>query len=151
MKIIEKRENGSIRVHTKNELPSMTDQSFKKECDVNVIIDKYLKTGQLPNNVKHNGQYLDTSEIKDQHEGLSQIRRAGQAFQDLPDHIKAQFPSPEALIEFLSDERNNEMAIRLGLKSGKLPSDKQSVVSKKDVSDGKKSESKDSGDSKKSS
>ena len=37
----EKRKNGSIRVYTVNNEPSMTDQQVKDDCDVNFIVNKF--------------------------------------------------------------------------------------------------------------
>ena len=51
MKVIEKRKNGSIRVYTVNNEPSMTDQQFKDDCDVNSIVNKFTKTGHLTHRI----------------------------------------------------------------------------------------------------
>ena len=57
MKVIEKRKNGSIRVYTVNNEPSMTDQQFKDDCDVNFIVNKFTKTGHLTHLAKFQGMY----------------------------------------------------------------------------------------------
>lgn len=93
-----------------------TDQSFKKDCDVNVIVAKFMKTGQISHINKRQGFYADVSEIPDLLGAQQILRDAEQAFADLPATVRKRFGnSPEALLEFLSDENNREEAIKMGL------------------------------------
>lgn len=41
-----RRRNGSLRVFTVNNSATMTDQSFKKECDAKAIVKKYMKNAE---------------------------------------------------------------------------------------------------------
>lgn len=121
MKIIEKRANGTTRVYTKNDEPSLTDQSWAKDCDVNNIIAKYIKTGQISHLAKHQGQYADVSAIPDLQSALDQVTKAQQAFDDLPSNLRKRFGnSPVEMVNFLSDPKNDQEAISLGLKVKKL-------------------------------
>lgn len=116
MKEIIRHPNGRVQVRTINNEPSKTDQSMKDECDVNEILRKYMKTGQinLPN---QHGQYLDVSDIQDLHLALTQVNEATQAFDQLPPEIRRRFGnSLTELVSFLDDPQNNEEAIKLGLK-----------------------------------
>ena len=70
MKVIEKRKNGSIRVYTVNNEPSMTDQQFKDDCDVNFNVNKFTKTGHLTHLAKFQGMYADVSAIPDLAEAM---------------------------------------------------------------------------------
>ena len=56
--IIIDEKTGKRKVITVNLENSLADQSFKEDCDVNVIISRYKKTGQLPSSVKQ-GIYAD--------------------------------------------------------------------------------------------
>lgn len=124
MKVIETRKNGSKRVYTKftedeilHQKVKMADQSFKEECDVNVILSRYMKTGQLIHVNTRTGVYADVSEIPDLMGAMTQVQHAQQAFDDLPAEIRKRFNnSPVEMINFLQDPRNDEEAIKLGLK-----------------------------------
>lgn len=125
MKIVEKRPNGTTRVHTKNTQPSRTDQSWKEELCVNRIVQRFKKTGQLSPMVNvRTGSYQDVSEVPDLHTGLTQIKNAEKSFQEMPQHIVQRFKTPQALLEFLSDPKNNEEAAKLGLKTKVETADK---------------------------
>lgn len=116
MKKIEIRKNGSKRVYTVNTEPSKTDQSFKNEADVNNIMARYRKTGQITHLAKHQGSYADVSEIPDLSQALDQVTKAQQAFDALPSELRARFGnSPVNMIEFLQNDNNIDEAIKLGL------------------------------------
>ena len=102
---------------TPTEGESMTQQQFKAECDVNNILAKYKKTGQINHLAKHNGNFGDFSNIEDYQTALDKIAQAELAFNDLSSDIRSKFHNdPGKLIDFLSDEKNNKEAIELGLK-----------------------------------
>lgn len=118
--IITLRPNGSKRIQTVNTEPSKTQQQFAKECDVNEIIRKYIKTGQISHLAKNQGVYADVSEIPDLHSAMMQVSQAQQAFDSLPAELRKRFGnSPVAMVEFLSNPMNDDEAIELGLKTKK--------------------------------
>jgi len=117
MKIIEKRPNGTKRVATLNEQPSMTDQSFKDEVNVNNIINKFNRTGQISHLAKKSGMYADLSTIEDLHSSLTQVVQAQEAFDSLPAELRRRFGnSPVEMVNFLQDPSNDQEAVKLGLK-----------------------------------
>lgn len=117
MKIIEqKKSHGKqrIRVATKNEQPSMTQQAFAEDCDVNIILDRYMKTGELPK--PRQGVYADVSEVPDLSEAIQIVQQAQTAFDSLPAKIRYEFHNdPTKLLNFIADPKNKEKAIELGL------------------------------------
>lgn len=109
--------NGKKKVITFNEEVSRTDQSFLKDTDVNNIMQKYLKTGQITHLAKVSGVFTDVSQIPDLLTAMSQVTKAQQAFELLPAALRKRFGnSPVAMVEFLKDTRNDREAIELGLK-----------------------------------
>lgn len=116
-KYILRRKNGSTRVITINKDPSMTDEQFQKDTDVNNIIRKYVKTGQVSHIAKNPGQYADVSELPDLHDGLLKIKQAKLAFEQLPQKVREVAKSPMGLVKYLSDPKNDEQAVKLGLKT----------------------------------
>ena len=111
---------------------SMTQQQFKAECDVNNILAKYKRTGMLSHIQKHQGNFGDFSSIEDYQTSLGKLMQAQQSFESLPSELRAKFENdPAQLISFLSDEKNNAEAVKLGLKiERKAPETIQSAMEK---------------------
>lgn len=106
----------AIRVITPIVGESKTKQSFKDECDINVIMRRYEATGILPGMERAVGaRYIDCTGADFQEAQL--IVAAGKsAFAELPARIRARFANdPAKLMEFLADKRNLEEARELGL------------------------------------
>lgn len=111
---------------------SMTQQQFKAECDVNNILAKYKRTGMLSHIQKHQGNFGDFSSIEDYQTSLGKLMQAQQSFESLPSELRAKFENdPAKLISFLSDDKNNAEAVKLGLKiEKKAPETIQSAMEK---------------------
>ena len=62
---------------------AVTQQSFKDECDINILLAKFAVTGQLPENVRV-PQYVDFEEAFDFHSSMNVIRAAEEAFNAMP-------------------------------------------------------------------
>lgn len=97
--------------------PSKAKQEFGVESDINVIMKRYITTGQLPMWVQ-NAQpvFADVSEIGDFADVLRRVTAAKEAFAQLPAHVRSRFQNqPEQLVEFLQDPGNRDEAVKLGL------------------------------------
>ena len=117
MKQVTKRANGSIRVATKNTLPTKAKQEYKDQVDVNRIIAKYKKTQDPSLLAGKTGVYADLTDIKDYQSSLNSIIKADAAFMALPSQIRERFANdPSRLISFLADSKNNNEAVELGLR-----------------------------------
>ena len=102
----------------KCEDPSLAQQHMKDECDINVIVERFGVTGQLPQ-APLEPTYGDFSGVSDYHSALNAIRASEEAFMALPAKIRAKFDhDPNALLEFLQNETNRDEAIELGLIDG---------------------------------
>jgi phage internal scaffolding protein len=102
----------------KCEDPSLAQQHMKDECDINVIVERFGVTGQLPV-APIEPSYGDFSGVSDYHSALNAIRASEEAFMALPAKIRAKFDhDPNALLEFLNNETNRDEAIELGLIDG---------------------------------
>jgi len=120
MKKIELRPNGTKRVYTVNEEPSLTDGSQLQDTDVNVIMNRVLKTRDESILKQRQGQYADVSQIPNLGEAMMQVKEAEDAFSSLPASIRRRFGnSPVEMVSFLQDPQNDPEAIRLGLKNHK--------------------------------
>nr|QJB20111.1 MAG: internal scaffolding protein [Microvirus sp.] len=116
-KVIEKRPNGTTRVYTIFTKPSRTQKQFKDEVNINKIMSKYKKTG-IVNHLNHKqGQYQDLLQAGSYQESLDHVMKAQQLFNELPSELRSRLQNdPQKLIEFLADPKNDDEAIRLGLK-----------------------------------
>lgn len=119
---ITKRENGRLRVQTNNINPSRTVHAPKDQHDINVIMAKYKKTGQLPNVVTRSGVYADMTEMPSYQEALQTVIEANNAFDMLPARVRAKFDNnPQKLMDWLSKPENTKEAIELGLRVPNKP------------------------------
>lgn len=108
------------RIQTMYTKPSKTDQSQKKECDVNSIMRKFRKTGQITHLSQRQGVYADVSQIPDLMGAMEQISFVQSAFDALPSELRFKLQNkPENLVDYLNDPKNDEEAIKYGLKTRK--------------------------------
>lgn len=66
---------------------SLTDQSFKNDCDINIIMKNFAKTGVLPQQTNL-GDYIDATEIPTLEQAFDISRRASEAFLSLPAEVR---------------------------------------------------------------
>lgn len=110
------RENGTICSTVVNDEPSLTIQSEKDSCDVNLIVARYAQTGAMGNIRTDQPMYGDFSSAVDYNEALLKIQQAEDSFMELPANVRKRFDNdPGKLIDFLGDVKNREEAISLGL------------------------------------
>lgn len=102
-----------------NTEPSLTQQHFKDDADINKIIARYNRTGVLVDpSVPRSGEALfgDFSQVKDFAEAQNFICLAKEAFMELDSSIRRRFNNdPSELIAFLNDPSNIEEGRKLGI------------------------------------
>jgi phage internal scaffolding protein len=109
------------------EEPTLAQQHFKDECDINNILRQFNVTGMLPE-APLSPRYGDFTGIVDYHSALNAVIAAEDGFMELPAQIRARFQNdPENLINFLNDESNKDEAIKLGLIDQKLIENEQKI------------------------
>lgn len=107
--------NRPDKVVTVNNDPSRTKQDQKDAADIHKILERYTRTGQIPQNTL-DPMYGDFSQITDFREARNSLIEAENTFYGLPSEIRTKFKNdPANMIDFLSDETNREEAIKLGL------------------------------------
>ena len=113
--------NPPSRVVTDNFDPSLTQQHFKDECDINNIMRRYRETGYLVDPLVQakataKPMFGDFSTAYDFHEAQNTIARANEAFAALPSVVRERFANdPARMLAFIEDERNVDEAVKLGL------------------------------------
>ena len=94
---------------------SMTDQQYKRDCDINVILQQFAIKGQAP--TARSGVYGDFSDIGDFRNCLDRINRAKGEFDALPSEIRSRFGNdPETYVEFVLNPANVDECVKLGLR-----------------------------------
>lgn len=95
--------------------PSLAQQNSKDECDINIIMERFGRGMELPENFRP-PQYADFTGISDYHSAMNQVAQANEAFDAMPAKLRARFNnSPADLMAFLEDDSNRSEAERLGL------------------------------------
>lgn len=94
---------------------TMTDQSFKSECDINNIVSRCLQTGVVPSVA--GGVYADFADLpNDLQSSYELIEEAGSRFMQLPSDVRKEFNNdPMQLLSFLQNPANRNRASELGL------------------------------------
>lgn len=99
---------------------SLTKQADMDSCDINLIMDRFTKTGVFPAGQGSPifGDFTDGNDFQDK---LNLVVDANNAFMNLDARIRSRFSNdPAQLIHFLSDDANRDEAIKLGLIDQKL-------------------------------
>lgn len=97
--------------------PSRTQQQFKDECDVNNILRNYVSTGVLTHTSDKEIFFADVSAApSDYYEARKLLNDSKVAFDQLPSYVRERFDNnPYNVVKFLSDEKNYDEAVKLGL------------------------------------
>lgn len=92
-----------------------TQQNFLEETDINTIVNSFLKTGQMPENLKL-PQYIDYEGVFDFQSAMNTMMEAEESFMSMPAQVRAQFDNdPQRFLEFCSNESNRPELEKLGL------------------------------------
>lgn len=92
-----------------------TQQNFKEECDINNIVESFLKTGQMPEDVRL-PQYIDYEGVFDFQTAMQTMMDAEANFMKIPAQIRSEFDNdPQQFLQFASDPANVDALIKYGL------------------------------------
>jgi len=98
----------------------LVKSEFKKETDINTIMERYTRTGQLPIVSKKIASYGDFSNVPDYQTSLNIVNAAQAQFDALPSHLRKFFNhDPSRMLEFVANPENKQHMIKLGLATEK--------------------------------
>lgn len=84
-----------------------TRQEFADECDINILLARYEKTGVINHFNQQAPAYLDVGEVPDLAEAIGLVERANEAFMTLPAAARREFDNdPIKFVEFAADPAN---------------------------------------------
>lgn len=108
--------------------PSLVKPEFQNESDINLIMERFNKTGQLPEMIQSNPQYGDFSSAADYQEAMNIVLLAQDQFDALPAHVRDRFQNdPEKFLEFTSDTKNIPEMVTMGLANQRQSNDDNSA------------------------
>lgn len=120
VKIRSRYDNG-VRDGWHSSFPSMTQQQFKDEADINYIVSMYDSTGVMPT-FHGDGQpaqpvFGDFAELPDNaQEMYNRMIQARDDFNNLPLEVRKRFNyDPAAFLEFAEDPNNADELVAMGL------------------------------------
>lgn len=109
--------------------PGLTKQADAKDCDINNIMKRYERTGELPLMIAREARYGDFSAAPDYQAALNTVRLADEQFASLDVHIRNRFNNnPVEFLEFATNPANQEEMIKLGLATRKPLSDAEKAA-----------------------
>lgn len=101
--------------------PSLAQQQFKDETDINTIARKFGLTGNLPTPVRL-PTFGDFTDVSDFQSALHAIQSAQASFDAMPSAVRERFRNdPQAFVAFCSDSRNADELRSLGLANNVPP------------------------------
>lgn len=99
----------------------LTKQNHKNECDINMIMLRYQKTGIIQHRVDYEDQYDDATGV-DFQEAMNLVKSAEKMFSDLPSSVRKQFQNdPSEFMKFVNDPENQDEMISMGLATDSRP------------------------------
>lgn len=109
------REAASIETGLLCSDPSLTQQQFAEDADINTIVRRFGITGQMPTGLR-TPTYGDFEGVTDFRSALAAIDAAEASFMALPGHVRADFNNdPGLFVDFCSDPTNLSKLRELGL------------------------------------
>lgn len=111
------RYNRPVGEQLEFEMPSLTEQHHKDDCDVNQILKRFLKTGILDSRNVKTPLYGDFSGApSDYRQAVELLNEARARFMNLPAEVRERFGNdPGAVLDFLENPENRAEAEKLGL------------------------------------
>lgn len=97
--------------------PTLAQQQFKEECDINTIVERFHLTGEVPQ-LTELPKYADFEGVFDFQSAMNAVRQAQETFMSLPAKLRARFDNdPQKFVAFTNDDENLPEARKLGILS----------------------------------
>lgn len=99
-----------------SDMPSMTKQEFKDECDINTILKQFTLTGMIDHINSSPAQWLDLPDVTDYQASLALVADAAEAFASLPSKVRDEFGNdPARFLDAFGDPAKADRLRELGL------------------------------------
>lgn len=113
----------------------LTQQSSAEECDINLIVAKAKRGGDISHLNTREPMYGDFRNLPDLRSAKLMVMQAEAAFMSLDAFVRQRFDNdPAVLLDFLKDPANRDEAVKLGLvKAPLVPVDSAPVKGSSDT------------------
>ena len=113
--------------------PSLTEQCHKDECDINRIIDRFERTGDISALgllQTHEGFFADVTEMPTSFMDMQdRIARGKSIFDSLPSDLRLKFGNnANVFVDFVTNPENEEECRKLGLLPAVKTADRDSSL-----------------------
>lgn len=103
----------SVKLHMYG--TTVTKQSFKEDCDINLIMARFVKTGII-DHVREHGPEYGFASSDDFRDSMELISKANSMFEELPSPIRNKFENdPARFLDFVQNPENIKEMQELGL------------------------------------
>lgn len=93
-----------------------TRQEFADDCDINVLLARYEKSGVFTHFNANEADYLDVSNVPDLQQSLTYLKDAQRAFMSLPAAARREFDNdPVKFVEYAQNPENIDRMREWGL------------------------------------
>lgn len=97
--------------------PVLTVQSEINNCDINVLVERFAKSGVIPNGNAIQGIYGDFADVPTYQESMNVVIAAQNAFMSLDAKVRKEFDNdPSKFLAFVDDPANAQALIDMGLR-----------------------------------
>lgn len=116
--------------------PKITDQSYKKLCDINVIMANYAKTGVFGHVNQNAPRFIDNTGLPSLEKAFEIVYAAEEAFYELPAEIRKLMDNdPSKLESFIQTKENADLLLKHGvLLKREEPKDSETTILTKEIS-----------------
>jgi phage internal scaffolding protein len=96
----------------------LTEQAQKDQCDINLILEDYSRTGFMRHAKQNEGKYDDVSAL-DFQEAMITVANVKSMFEGLPSEIRKEFGhDPSKFLQYVQDPKNEEELAKRGILRG---------------------------------
>lgn len=115
-----------MRLRKNFTMKGLTKQSFKNECDINMIMRRFKKTMNADYLSRFQGyaggEFGDFSIVTDYRSALEQISLASDVFNQLPSQVRSRFRNdPAEFLDFCQNPANIDEMVSMGLATKRAP------------------------------
>lgn len=100
--------------------PTLTQQQFKDEVNINNIVNRAMQTGDVSVfTPTQRAEFIDNSVYEDYQSALDTLQTVEDDFYSLPAVVRKEFDNdPDKYVAFISDPDSYDRAVELGLLQG---------------------------------
>jgi phage internal scaffolding protein len=93
----------------------MTEQAHKDECDINLILADYTRTGFIKHAKENKGVYDDVSAV-DFQKAMETVANVKSLFEGLPAQVRKEFDgNPSYFLNYVQDPKNHDALVERGI------------------------------------